>query len=583
MALNYAAQFNVRKPKEACPQSQAIPGSTQVANSGGGFSWQVTPWQKLERFLILGAEGGTYYVGEKDLVKQCCGAVLACLKENGQHVVKMVVDVSTSGRAYKNDPAVFVLALATCHGDQETKQAAYAAVTRVCRIGTHLFHFAEYVNAMRGWGRGLRDAVARWYAKPADKLAYQAVKYQARDGWSHADLLRLAHPKADDARQEAVFRWMLKGMDAFLTSGPHTVKRKVKGVLVEKTYADGPGLEFLPEAIAAFEDAKKADEKALVKLITEHDLPREAIPTERLNSAKVWEALLENMPMTAMIRNLGKMTSIGLIGPLSRAQKLVVERLGDKERLKNGRVHPMQVLLALKTYAAGHGFKGALTWRPQAQVVDALDKAFYATFGNVVPCNKPVLLALDVSGSMDGTMIAGTNLSAREGAAAMALITAATEPQYELIAFAAASLGLGGRWGGGESGIVPLTISPRMSLADVITKMKLIPMGGTDCSLPFTWARKNKVNVAGFVTYTDSETWAGAIHPAQALRQYRNDFVEDARGIVVGMTAGSFTVADPTDRWMLDIVGFDANVPGIISDFIRGGALPVSASEDEAM
>ena len=74
------------------------------------------------------------------------------------------------------------------------------------------------------------------------------------------------------------------------------------------------------------------------------------------------------------------------------------------------------------------------------KIVDALDAAFYATFQNVEPCGKPVLLALDVSGSMDGSMIAGSCLSAREASAAMALVTAATEPECEIIAFSAAAV-----------------------------------------------------------------------------------------------------------------------------------------------
>ena len=58
--------------------------------------------------------------------------------------------------------------------------------------------------------------------------------------------------------------------------------------------------------------------------------------------------------------------------------------------------------MAQKIYAQGHGDKGALKWSPVSAIVDALDAAFYATFSNVEPCSKPVLLALDVSGSMAG-------------------------------------------------------------------------------------------------------------------------------------------------------------------------------------
>ena len=97
--------------------------------------------------------------------------------------------------------------------------------------------------------------------------------------------------------------------------------------------------------------------------------------------------------------------------------------------------------MAQRIYAQGHGDKGALKWSPVSAIVDALDEAFYATFSNVEPCNKPVLLALDVSGSMAGSMIAGSCISAREASAAMALITAATEPEHEIIGFSAPARG----------------------------------------------------------------------------------------------------------------------------------------------
>ena len=76
MAINYAKLFNRR----VTPQSQPIPGSTQVRNSNSGYSWQVDDWTRLDRFLILGAEGGTYYIGERELVKQNHDALIRCIK-----------------------------------------------------------------------------------------------------------------------------------------------------------------------------------------------------------------------------------------------------------------------------------------------------------------------------------------------------------------------------------------------------------------------------------------------------------------------------------------------------------------------
>jgi 60 kDa SS-A/Ro ribonucleoprotein len=561
MALNYAKLFNRR----VTPQSRPIPGSSQVANSGGGYSWQVDDWTRFDRFLILGAEGGTYYIGERELVKQNHDAMVRCIKTDGVRGVKRIVEISDSGRAPKSDPAVFALALVAAHGDQETKALAFQNLAKVCRIGTHLFHFAEYVNALRGWGRGLRNAVGRWYLdQEADKLAYQVVKYQQRDSWSHGDVLRLAHPKAPSAEHEAVFRWILSGADGL---GERTVKRKVNGEDRVATYAPAGKL---PQIVEAFEKAKEASSKSeIAGLINDFDLPREAIPTQWLNEVAVWDALLQRMPITALVRNLGKMTAIGLVKPFSEAAGLVVRKLGDANLLERARIHPLAVLIAQKVYAQGRGEKGSLTWQAVPKIVDALDAAFYATFQNVEPCGKPVLLALDVSGSMDGSMIAGSCLSAREASAAMALVTAATEPDCEIIAFSAAANGHGGQWGGGESGITRVAISPRMRLDSVIEKVRSIPMGGTDCALPMVWARRNKLRVSAFVTFTDSETWAGNIHPVQALRQYRDEFEGNSKAVVVGMTSNGFTLADPNDRGMLDVVGFDTSVPAVVSDFVR--------------
>ena len=92
---------------------------------------------------------------------------------------------------------------------------------------------------------------------------------------------------------------------------------------------------------------------------------------------------------------------------------------------------------------------------------------------------------------------------------------------------------------------------------------------GADCALPMIRAREQELAVSAFITCTDSETWAGTIHPAQALRQYRDEFVGNAKAVVVGMTSNGFTLADPNDRGMLDVVGFDTSVPAVISDFVR--------------
>ena len=531
------------------PQTHRIPGSTQVPNSAGGFAWPVDDWARLDRFLVLGSEGGTYYVKESTLTIENAEAVTRCLASDGSRVVQRLVEISDAGRAPKNDPAIFVLAMAAKLGDEATRKAAYAALPKVCRTGTHLMHFAEFAQGFGGWGRGMRKAVASWFnAKPADALALQLVKYQSRDGWSSRDLLRLAHPRAASPSHDRLFAWATKGE-------------------VPVGAADDPALAL----VVAMDAARRATtSEQIVALVREHRLPREAIPTQWLTDPRVWEALLAEMPMTALVRNLATMTRVGLLGSHANATKTVVARLADNGRLIKARLHPVAILAAMVTYKSGHGARGSGTWSPVGAIVDALDGAFYGSFPAVVPSGKRVMLALDVSGSMTAGTVAGVpGLTPRVASAAMALITVATERDFSVVGFTAAAGGYGGQFGGGESGLTPIALSPRQRLDDAVKAIDRLPMGGTDCALPMVWAKRHEVEVDTFVVYTDNETWAGSVHPAQALRDYRQASGNAAKLVVVGMTSNGFSIADPNDAGMLDVVGFDTATPPVISDFAR--------------
>jgi 60 kDa SS-A/Ro ribonucleoprotein len=530
------------------PQSEPIPGSGQVPNSAGGYAWALSHWDRLDRFLVLGSEGGTYYVGERELTIQNANAVADCLAEDGPRVVARVVEVSTAGRAPKNDPALFVLAMAAGLGGPETRAAALAALPKVARTGTHLFHWLRYVQAFRGWGRGVRRAVGAWYTEKSPReLAYQLLKYPQRDGWSHRDALRLAHPKPAGDEQKALLR-----------SAAARTREAGEG--------DGEAARLVRAADALHADAEITPAKA-AEVIREHRLTREMVPTHLLAHAEVWEALLEEMPLTALVRNLATMTRIGLVAPWSAAAKQLAARLADGGALRRARVHPVQILSALRTYAAGKGVRGKHEWKPVGQVADALDAAFYLAFGSVQPSGKRTMLALDVSGSMSAPVLGMEHLSCRDASAAMALVTAATEPEHFFTAFTGGSGA--SRWTGLGSGLSTLAISPRQRLDDVVRAISSLPFGGTDCSLPMVEAARHGWQVDVFVVYTDNETWAGEVHPAQALRQYREKTGIAAKLVVAGMASNGFSIADPNDAGMLDVVGFDASAPQLIGDFAR--------------
>lgn len=525
--------------RKSTPQNQPIPGSNQVPNSAGGYAFLVDDWKRLDRFLILGSEGGSYYATEQKLSLENAEAVLRCIQADGLRTVRRIVEISDAGRAPKNDPAIFALALACAAGNAETRRAVIEVLPQVCRIGTHLFSFAQYVNGMRGWGRGLRRGLANWYVNAkAEDVAFQAVKYQQRNGWSHRDLLRLSHPVAPSDDHNLVFNWIVKGWPG-VGEQPHPVKAG--------------------QIIWAFERAKTAPKAEVIKLITGYRLPRETLPTQWLTDPDIWNALLPHMGLTAMLRNLGNMSKIELLTDNNRETlNFVVNSITNKDQLRKARIHPIAVLSALLTYRQGKGVRGSGQWQPVQKVVDALDEAFYLSFGNVEPSGKRLILALDVSGSMGAGQIAGVpGLTPRIGTAAMALVTAATESDYQIVGF--------------SDHLVDIPISPRQRLDDVVSTITKIPMGGTDCALPMLWAMDNKIAADGFITYTDSETWFGKrAHPAQALQQYREQMGIPAKMVVVGMVSNSFSIASPNDASMMDVVGFDTNTPALITDFMAG-------------
>lgn len=526
-------------------QNLPIPGRDMIQNNAGGFVFKLDPWKRLDRFLILGTEGGTYYASEKDLNAENIASLLHLLEQDGPRFVKQVVECIDRNKAPKVNPSILALAVAASKGDDATRKAALAAIPTTLRTGTHLLTFVAYANELRGWGRGLKKAVQLWFKnRPNDTLALQLVKYKQRGGWSMRDVLRLAKPVPADETQGKLFAW--------------TTKSEKPSWAVSETAPGKSGLDLVwaSERTHAIQRSG-AGHREMAQLITRYRLPRESLPSEALARPEIWEALLHDMPMTAMIRNLGNMSKAGVLLPLSEAEALVVNRLTDARRIRQSRIHPIQVLSALRTYASGRGVLSDTNWVVSSKVTEALDHAFELSFATVEPAGTRQLLAIDVSGSMSAGVIAGTpGLSPAAACATLAVLTARTEPWCQIMGFADTFREL------------DITAADRVDVAAM--KTSGLSFGATDVAQPMIWAMQNDIQVDTFVVLTDNDTWIGDIHPSQALAAYRQRTGINARMTVVGMTATELTVADPKDPGMLDVVGFDATAPALIARFSKG-------------
>lgn len=517
--------------------------SEMVRNNAGGYVFSVSPISRLRRFLVLGSHGGTYYASERKLTLENAENLKELFQSpEAINAVHEIVEVSYSGLAPKQDYAIFALAVGYKYGNREVRDTITENFCRVIRIGTHLFQFLAILKALGmtklsgSVGRSIKKAIASWYnSNTPDTLAYQVLKYANRSDWKHVDVLNLSHVKLNNDLQSV---------------GKYLINRKKPGYELSQD---------VPEIISVYEyiKSKRPPVKELASLITKHQLPRELIPTEYLEEREVWGALLPHMGLTALIRNLPKMTAIGLLAPLSTHAKKVAESIGSPDRIQKERIHPFQVLLALTTYHSGRGIRGNLSWTPVQNIVDALDSAFYVSFRNVESTGKNVFIGIDVSPSMTNYIL-GSFVTARQAAAVMAMLIARTEQNYHMIAFA------------GEPLLID--IQKTDSLATVCKKLSKIHAGFfTDCSLPMIYAKEHKLDVDAFVVLTDNETFYGKIHPSVALSNYRKSLRKpEAKHAVVAFTATECTIADPKDPNTMDFVGLDASIPVVLRNFILG-------------
>ena len=521
------------------PQSEPL-DDRQVPNHAGGYVYPVDDHTRLLRFLILGSEGGSYYASQRELTLENARAVQRCVQQDGARTIEIIREVRRNNRAPTRGPSLLALAIGAAHGDTETRQAALAALPEVARTAQELLQFVQFTISMRGWGRALRRTVGAWYAsKPLRDMAYQVVKYRNRHSWNHRDLLRTCHPSTDSPGLAALFDWLAHDK---LPDPQH------------------PELRLLH----AFQEARTATMPELLELIRQDRLTWEMMPEHMLAHPEVWQALAEDMPLTALVQNLGNLTAKGAIGPMEH--RWATERLQQIGDARENPIHPANVLQALMVYRSGCSQRGDNTWNPVGQVSQAMDLAFERSFQNSPETGARYYLGVDVSGSMSAHLVAGIpGLTARMAASAMAMVVARREPNHCIRAFSSKEDANAFR--GNSNIMMPLDITAQDSLTDAMQKTQGLPFGRTDCALPMLDAMENDIPVDCFVILTDNETWKGSVHPAEALRQYRRKTGIPAKLAVVAMVSNGISIADPQDAGMLDMAGFDTAAPAILADF----------------
>lgn len=506
------------------PATQPIPGKAMVQMRSGGYGFGADQLEQLYALLILGNESGSFYESADDMQDRSAELLRTIVKSNPCGLIEVIEEVSRKGLAIKNTYPVFALAVVAVMAEGvDIRRAAFDLLPHIARNGSDFLAFASFYIKLGGnWGRLAKRGFTSWYNfQSIDDIAYQMVKYQARSGVSHGDVWRLAHilSQTGSGVMTTLSNWLKNG-------------------LVE----EAAGYDELRLLIGHAAVNKAETEAEVVQLIGEYGLTREMIPTRWLNSERVWSALLVKMPYWALIRNLNKMTAVGVFNSANRRGQ-VVQKIRNAEAISKSRVHPINILLAQKQYAKGKGDKGSLTWEPVPAIIDALDEAFYLALQHQEIIEKNVLVVIDTSISTRSLTVAGKNITTRHASGAMALAAMHRYANVDVLCV--------------DTQLHFPAISKRQRLDDVARQIERIRGSGTYLSLVWEHLISTGKQYDGVLYFTDNESWMGG-HSSEGWRDYRKATGNKARLLYVRMALNEYTLVDPSDTSARQGTGFSA-------------------------
>jgi 60 kDa SS-A/Ro ribonucleoprotein len=560
-----------------------------IQNNAGGYGFKLEDTKRVLRFFVLGSESN-YYKSGAQVTMENLKCIENLLKENkGLEMLSIAKDCYTNNRVPKLDPLFMALATASRYGTREgeadneyavsVRRAAFELVKEL-RTLAHVYTFLAYrkvAGKSGGWNRMAKSALINWVSKhTARNLLYQGFKYMKRNDWSLRDVLRCVHMKPEKLPTDMQFalKTIVSGF------GESLEEMYVKSLQHE--LVDTKDFNNVVDYARCVDELKKMTNDnvdqipRIVELIHKHRFTREFLPTWALRHVEVWNTLLLShdktrvtMPITALVRNLGVMTERGVFNDVDVTNK-VVAHLQNKEVIKRGRVHPVQMVLAWFTYEMGHGVKGKLRWETNNDILKALEAGFYVSFGNVQKTGLNILHALDASGSMS-SYIAGLPLSALKAVVVMAMCFSRSEdPKTQKFGIFSSN---GNNWS--QNIGFKYVDMPNDSSFDTVRKIvSIADWGCTNCTLPVTKAIEEfeatgKIYDA-IIMYTDHDTNIGRQHLSPELKRYRKLTGKNTKFFVIATTASGVTVVDPKDEHSYELVGFDTEVPNILHKALTG-------------
>ncbi|NUS59861.1 MAG: RNA-binding protein [Lysobacter sp.] len=434
--------------------------SADVRNEEGAPAYARSPEQALALFAATGCLNGTFYASAET---QFGTVMKLCDRVSPDFVARTAVYARQVGHM-KDMPALLLATLAS--RDAVLLARAFPHVVDNARM---LRNFVQVIRSGRTGRKSLGTLPKRLVREWIDRAsAEQLVQAAVGNNPSLADVIRMVHPKPDDATRAALYAW-----------------------IIGKPFDENA----LPPKVRAYEAFKREPHAALP------EVPFQYLTSLKLDAAH-WKTLARKVSWQTLRMSLNTFARNGVFNEDAEMVTAVAARLRSKSEIERARVFPYQLLAA---WHAGIALPGEI----QLAMQDAMEIATR----NVPAIDGRVVVAVDVSGSMSSPITGyrkGSTSSMRcvDVAALIAACLQRTNPTARVLPF--------------DHIVRRVALNPRDSVMTQATRLASLGGGGTAVSAPLLKLNSDRAEVDLLVIVSDNESWFDARRggPTEAMRQW---------------------------------------------------------------
>jgi 60 kDa SS-A/Ro ribonucleoprotein len=509
-----------------------------AVNEAGGRAYRLAPKHALAQLAATGCFNGTYYT-EAD---QQLSALVSLVEGVDDNLFLAKLAVYSRQRAYLKDMPAALLVLLS-RRDPKLFRRAFERVVDNGRVLRTLFQMIRSGQfGRKGLSYALQRAFQHWFNRAG---VGQLLSASIGNDPSLRDVLRLARPTPADNTRRALFGWLTdKPVDKWAPATAEDLPEEV---------------HWLTAFRAAATEAEQVD-------ILGWSHFRWDLLADAIRGPAVWKAVARQMGPQALRMNLNTLARHQVLADTEMVD-FVAGRIADAEEIVRSQQFPYQFLAA---------YLNAGDEVPQ-RIKAALTRAAETACGNVPELPGPVVIGLDVSGSMASPVTGrrGPGATSRMRCVDVAALFAAAvlrrNPDSVVIPF--------------DTAAYEARVDPEDSILSLAERLAKFGGGGTNCALPLATAngKYRARRFAGCVLVSDCESWVGSgLYGSTGVMTEWQAFVKNQARLHGADFAGPKLVSiniqpygttqAPERSDILNVGGFSDAVFGVVASFLGDDA-----------